>query len=137
MTVDKSTGGVGDLLSASLYDAANAKGLVCPRILEISRTGKSKQDRIMAVTPYWQDNRMRLVKGVQGTRELSNEMLSILYSSHDDHIDAAADAFRPEVFKPRARAQASTLVDKKQVSRFDWSPVSFDDQPDDDDANWF
>jgi len=108
-----------------LWGLANERGLVCPHLKEMTRSAK-KLNRILGVTGYWQDGRVRLLRGVPGAQELANEMLMLGISKHDDHADAAADAFNSDLYYSTGGVGKASAALPNADRGWDWYPAGAD-----------
>jgi phage terminase large subunit-like protein len=90
-----------------LRSACNAKGLVAPTMIEISRAGKNKHSaRIRPAATYWQDGHVRLLRTAPGLHKLMEQMSRLTPEMpYDDWADAAADVFNPLVYQVMARTK--------------------------------
>lgn len=100
MTIDKSTGGLGTMVTDWFHEVCMQEfGRTWP-ILELSRGGAtalSKDDRCMVASRYWIDDTVRLVRAAPHVNVLVDEMLGIGVTRYDDMRDAAADHFNDKV----------------------------------------
>jgi hypothetical protein len=70
-------------------------------IYQFNRSGTRKTIRIREVASYWLDGFVRLVDDAENVEILVEEMLRIGRTKYDDVSDAAADVFRPEIWRGR------------------------------------
>ena len=78
ISYDKPLGGLGDILTKWHYEIFTEKGLPVPRLIPMSRSGSKKVNRILATTGFWQDGRVRVLRGVEGSQELMQQMMMIV-----------------------------------------------------------
>jgi len=81
-----------------------------PTLLQFQR-GRVKNDkikRIVAASNFWVDGHVKVVEGAPGWQELMDQMARIGQMMmnpriRNDRVDAAADAFQPELYQPMRR----------------------------------
>jgi hypothetical protein len=107
--------GLKGVWATNLRNQFNDVGAPCPTIYEFSRGGLKKTQRIAAVTSFWVDGHVKLIKGAPGVDRLIDQMSRIgemmvteaagKRSSRrkDDWVDAMADAFQPPFYQPMRR----------------------------------
>jgi len=120
-TLDKTMGGTAGSVTKYLQSVCAQKGLISPPVLELNRGGTKKLDRILAASAFWADGRVHLVRGVQGAKELADQMLNIGYSRHDDMADCAADVFSDEVYRVGRRTPIAGQLSELDDG-LDWTP---------------
>lgn len=72
------------------------------------QAGTKKIHRIVAAASFWVDGHVRVVENAPGSERLLDQMARIgqmMYNPKmkDDWVDAAADAFQPELYQPMRR----------------------------------
>ena len=99
ITIDKPTGGSGDAIANLIWNAFAQAQIVCPPVLQITRTAK-KESRIRAAAGYWINGNVRLVRDAPEVEALVLEMVRLGVTQFDDMADAAADVFHADVYTP-------------------------------------
>lgn len=102
ITDEKEMGGKRGVYLQHLQQAISGAGLRMVEILQFNRAGTKKVLRIREAAGYWVDGFVRLPRDTEGMDALILEMLKIGRSPNDDCADAAADVFRPEVWRGRS-----------------------------------
>jgi hypothetical protein len=75
--------------------------LICPPLYFFRRsTQKDKISRIINAARFWNDGRVKVVRGSPGSMKLRDQMTNILGNLHDDYADPFADAFDPAYYMP-------------------------------------
>jgi hypothetical protein len=123
MTYDKPVGSdSGEGLKNWFLALAAENGHRCPRVIELPRRTK-KTDKMMATAGFWQDGRIHLVRGVPGSDELSRQALMLgSYMPFDDDLDASADVFCEEAYKPPHRT-FDDVSTADTDDEFEWEPA--------------
>jgi hypothetical protein len=85
---------------AYLRGACEGDGVRLPRVVECQRQGRNKLQRIREALAFWVDGHVKLVKDAPGVEFLIYQALRVGYSRHDDWVDAMADVFHQEIYKP-------------------------------------
>jgi phage terminase large subunit-like protein len=135
ISYDKPLGGLGDILTKWHYEVFTDKGLPVPRLIPFARSGQKKIDRILGVTGYWQDGRVRVQRGVEGSQELMQQMMMIGLSQFDDHADAASDVWDAEIMAALSPGAANAIAGNSR--QIDWTPPFAVDSDDDEDWDDF
>lgn len=72
----------------------------CPPVILIQRqSGPAKTNRMLDAAGYWQSGHVTLYRQARGVNELTDQMLRLRMTAHDDWADAAADTFSGEVYR--------------------------------------
>jgi hypothetical protein len=82
-----------------LQNVLQNSGIRPPEFLQFNRAGTKKVIRIREAANYWLEGYVRLVSDCPNLDLLIEEMTGIGLSRFDDISDAAADVFRPEVWR--------------------------------------
>lgn len=99
ITDEKEVGGKRGVYVRHLQNIIQSAGLRPPEIIQFNRAGTRKVVRIREAAGYWLEGYVRLINDCPNLDLLINEMVRIGLSRHDDISDAAADVFRPEVWR--------------------------------------
>lgn len=101
ITDEHEMGGKRGIYLRHLQDIINAAGLRIPEILQLNRAGTLKVVRIREAANYWLEGLVRLCRDADGLNLLVEEMVHLGFSKYDDVADAAADVWRPEIWRGR------------------------------------
>lgn len=101
ITDEREMGGKRGVYLRHLQDVISGAGIRIPEILQLNRAGTKKVIRIREASNYWLDGYVRLVNDIANLDILIHEMTRIGRSKHDDVADAAADVWRPEIWRGR------------------------------------
>lgn len=101
ITDETEMGGKRGVYKQHLEQAIAGAGLRLCEILQLNRAGTRKVIRIREAAGYWIDGFVRIPEDAENKDILIEEMLRIGRSKFDDASDAAADVFRPELWRGR------------------------------------
>lgn len=99
ITDEAEMGGKRGVYRQHLEQLLTGADLRVPEILQFNRAGTRKTLRIREAAGYWIENFVRLIDNAPNREQLEDEMLKIGFAAHDDVSDAAADVFRPELWR--------------------------------------
>ena len=107
VTGDLSMAGLKGVWANDLANAFNDANEPFPggKLLEFSRGGQKKIQRIVAAAHFWVDGHVKWVRGAKGVDRLTEQMAKIGQMMvnpklKDDWADAHSDAFQPELYSP-------------------------------------
>ena len=110
VTGDLSMAGLKGVWANDLANAFNDANEPFPggKLLEFSRGGQKKIQRIVAAAHFWVDGHVKWVRGAKGVDRLTEQMAKIGQMMvnpklKDDWADAHSDAFQPELYSPMRR----------------------------------
>lgn len=141
ITNDQPKSGLAGIWNTALRNHFADNNEPMPRHIEIKRGVEQKIDRISASVDFWVDGHVRLVEGAPGLERLTEQMTRIgemqiaaaagKTKRRDDWVDAAADAFNPQIYQPMRRApQVAPWEPGSMAIRMDGLKSSdFDDEP--------
>lgn len=101
ITDEAEVGGKRGVYKRHLEDVISAAGLRIPEIVLFNRGKTLKIVRLREAANYWLEGLARLVRDVPNLNILTEEMVKMGFSNFDDVADAAADVWRPEIWRGR------------------------------------
>ncbi len=105
ITDEPEPGGKRGIYLRHLQDIIHAAGFRIPEILQLNRAGTIKEVRIHEAGSYWIEGLVRLIRGAEGVHVLTEQMrlamIDLRMCRYDDVADAAADVWRPEIWRGR------------------------------------
>jgi len=101
ITDEAEQGGKRGVYRQHLEQVILGAGLRLMDIYQFNRSGTRKDMRIREAAGYWLEGFVRLFDDAENLESLKYEMTHIGRTKYDDVSDAAADVFRPEVWRGR------------------------------------
>jgi len=105
LTDEAEMGGKRGVFRQHLEQLMGGAGLRQCEIFQFNRSGTRKYLRIREAAQYWLDGFVRLADDAENVELLVEEMLRIGRAEYDDVSDAAADVFRPEIWRGRQSSE--------------------------------
>lgn len=121
MTDEKVLGGKQGIWPKLLQSYFHGQNMYRPPLLTIQRSTRrnAKIHRIIEAAGYWVDGHVHLLRGAPGVERLIDQQARILVTRKKDWMDAAADTFHPDIYRPMRRTPRDEQPQKSRRPLYD------------------
>jgi hypothetical protein len=103
ITDEKEVGGKDGIYAKHLRTMITQAGFRCPEIVQFTRQGTKKHERIRTAAGYWSDGYVKLIDDCENLHILIDQMLKLEGATYDDAADACADVWNQGVWRRPSR----------------------------------